>query len=142
MDNESTEFATDVPEPMEVEKRGYNPPPVTRVERPTPSPPAPNRERVRTMLTDNLAEWPAKLVEQGIEQGREQGREQERALLCRLAARKFDDDAGRRLAAVLAGADADRLAEVGDLIIECGTAAELFARLPGPSDAAADDGRS
>ena len=41
MDNESTEFATDVPEPMEVEKRGYNPPPVTRVERPTPSPPAP-----------------------------------------------------------------------------------------------------
>ena len=41
MDNESTEFATDVPESMEVEKRGYNPPPVARVERPTPSPPAP-----------------------------------------------------------------------------------------------------
>lgn len=41
MDNEPTEFATDVPEPMEVEKRGYNPPPVMKVERPTPSPPAP-----------------------------------------------------------------------------------------------------
>lgn len=39
MDNESTEFATS--EPIEVEKRGYNPPPVTKVERPTPSPPAP-----------------------------------------------------------------------------------------------------
>ena len=90
------------------------------------------------MLTDNLAEWPAKLVEQGIEQGREE----ERALLCRLAARKFDAGAGQRLAAVLAGADADRLAEVGDLIIECGTAAELFARIPGPTGAAADDGRS
>ena len=90
------------------------------------------------MLTDNLAEWPAKLVEQG----REQGREEERALLCRQTARKFDDAAGRRLATVLAGADADRLAEVGDLIIECGTAAELFARLPGPSGSAADDGRS
>ena len=99
------------------------------------------------MLTDNLAEWPAKLVEQGIEQGiergREEGREEERALLCRLAVRKFDAAAGPRLAAVLAGvADADRLAEVGDLIIECGTAAELFARLPSPAAAAADDGRS
>ena len=107
------------------------------------SDPPPRLEEVRTMLTDNLAEWPAKLVEQGIEQGIEQGREEERALLCRQAARKFDAGAGRRLAAALAGvADADRLAEVGDLIIECGTATELFARLPGPSDATADDGRS
>ena len=98
------------------------------------------------MLGDNLAEWPAKLVEQGheqgLEQGREQGREQglkqgleqgleqERALLCRLAARKFDDDAGRRLAEALAKVgDAKRLAEVGDWIIECGTAADLLDRV-------------
>ena len=32
--------------------------------------------------------------EQGLEQGLEQGRAEERALLCRLAARKFDADAG------------------------------------------------
>ena len=111
------------------------------------SDPPPRLEEMRTMLTDNLAEWPAKLVEQGLEQGREQGleqgREAERALLCRQAARKFDAASGKRLAAVLAGiADVDRLAEVGDLIIECGTAAELFARIAGPAGSAADDRRS
>ena len=73
-------------------------------------------------------------IERGIEQGRaqgiEQGRVEERALLCRLAARKFDADAGQQLAAALAEVtDPDRLAQVGDWIIECGTAAELFARL-------------
>ena len=63
-------------------------------------------------------------------EGREQGRAEGRALLCRLAARKFDDDAARRLAAVLAEVvDPERLAQVGDWIIECGTAAELFARV-------------
>ena len=76
--------------------------------------------------------------EQGLEQGREQGREQgleqgraeERALLCRLAARKFEAATGERLSAALAAVtDPDRLAEVGDWIIECGTATELFARL-------------
>ena len=114
----------------------------------------PRLEEVRTMLSETVREWTAEWVaegreqgleqgreqgleqgrEQGLEQGREQGLEQgraeERALLCRLAARKFDDDAARRLAAALAEvADANRLAEVGDWIIECGTEAELFARL-------------
>ena len=68
--------------------------------------------------------------EQGLEQGLEQGRAEERALLCRLAARKFDAATGERLSAALADVtDADRLAEVGDWIIECGTEVELFARL-------------
>ena len=92
------------------------------------SEPPPRLEEVRTMLSDNLAVWPAKLVEQGLEQGRRE----ERALLCRMAARKFDDAAAERLAAVLADVtDPDRLAEVGDRIIECETAADLFARIPG-----------
>ena len=114
----------------------------------------PRLEEVRTMLEETVREWTAEWVaegreqgleqgreqgleqgrEQGLEQGREQGLEQgraeERALLCRLAARKFDGAAARRLAAALAEVgDADRLAEVGDWIIECGTEAELFARL-------------
>ena len=54
----------------------------------------------------------------------------ERALLCRQAARKFADDTSERLAAALAGVtDPDRLALVGDWIIECATAAELVARV-------------
>ena len=72
--------------------------------------------------------------EQGIAQGREQGiaqgRAEERALLCRQAERKFDAATARRLAAALEDvADAGRLAEVGDWIIECGTAADLLARV-------------
>ncbi len=98
----------------------------------------PQLEEVETMLSENVREWTAGWVaegrEQGLEQGREQGRAEGRAegraLLCRQAARKFDADAARRLEAVLAEVtDPERLAEVGDWIIECGTAAELFARL-------------
>ena len=102
------------------------------------------------MLAEQVREWTEEWVEegreqgiaqgreQGIAQGREQGREQgiaqgraeERALLCRQAERKFDAATARRLAAALEDvADPGRLAEVGDWIIECGTAADLLARL-------------
>ena len=83
-----------------------------------------------------MREWTKDWVAQGREEGREEGRAQgieegrarERALLCRQAARKFGDDTSERLAAALAGVtDPDRLALVGDWIIECATAAELIA---------------
>ena len=92
------------------------------------------------MLAETVQEWAAPWVEkgreegleQGLEKGREEGLEQGRALLCRQAALKFDAVAGRRLAEALADVgDADRLADVGDWIIECPTLAELFARLAG-----------
>ena len=68
--------------------------------------------------------------EQGIAQGIAQGRAEERALLCRQAERKFDAATARRLAAALEDvAGAGRLAEVGDWIIECGTATDLLARV-------------
>ena len=102
------------------------------------------------MLAEQVREWTEEWVEegreqgiaqgiaqgreQGIAQGREQGiaqgRAEERALLCRLAERKFDATTARRLAVALGdAADADRLAQVGDWIIECGTAADLLARV-------------
>ena len=50
-------------------------------------------------------------------------------LSCRQAARKFAA-AAQRLTALLADvSDPDRLAEVGDLIVECETAADLLARV-------------
>ena len=99
----------------------------------TPSEPLPRLEEVRTMLAEQVREWTAEWVaegrEQGLEQGLEQGRAEERALLCRMAARKFDAATAQRLADVLADvADPDRLAQVGEWIIECGTEADLFAR--------------
>ena len=59
-------------------------------------------ETVREWTADWVAEGREQGLEQGREQGIEQGRAEERALLCRLAGGKFDDAAGRRLAAALA----------------------------------------
>ena len=115
----------------------------------------PRLEEVRTMLAEQVQEWTEEWVEEGRAQGREQGiaqgreqgiaqgreqgiaqgRAEERALLCRQAERKFDATTARRLAVALGdAADPDRLAQVGDWIIECGTAADLLARV-------LDDGR-
>ena len=102
----------------------------------------------QTMLEETVREWTREWLEQGraqgieqgraqgIEQGRvrgiEQGRHEERALLCRLAARKFDAGAADGLAAALTGVtDPDRLARVGDWIIECASASDLLARVHG-----------
>ena len=67
---------------------------------------------------------------EGLAQGREEAAARERAVLGRLAARKFDARTAERLAERLAGVDdPDRLAEAGDLIIECGDGADLLSRL-------------
>ena len=72
----------------------------------------------------------AECLDRGRAEGLEQGLEQERALLCRQAARKFDADAAKELAAALAEInDADYLAWVGEWIIECASAPDLLARV-------------
>ena len=63
---------------------------------------------------------------QGVSEGRRQG---ERALLRRQAARRFGVATGDALAALLANEeDVERLAEVGDLVIDCPSAEELLRR--------------
>ena len=104
-------------------------------------------------LVERVAEWPKQWLregreqgvaegreqgvaegrEQGVAEGREQGLtqgvDQQRALLCRQAAARFDADAGARLADLLAPiADPERLAEVGDWLVRCETAAAFFER--------------
>ena len=102
-----------------------------------------------TMLAERAKEWTEQWLregreqgleqglerglEQGLERGREQGlergRAEERALLCRLAARKFDTETAERLSGLLERlTDPERLAEVGDWIIECGTGTDLLDR--------------
>ena len=59
-----------------------------------------------------------------------EARADERALLCRQAGRKFGERAAERLSTVIDGVtDPERLAEVGDGVIDCGTEAEFLARL-------------
>ena len=95
------------------------------------------------LMEARTREWKAQVLEQGreqgIAQGREQGREQgiaqgraegERALLLRLAERRFGAETAARFSELLAEVDgAEDLIEVGDWIVECGTGAELLERL-------------
>ena len=81
------------------------------------------------MLAERAKEWTEQWLREGREQGREQGLKEERALLCRLAGRKFDAETAERLSGLLERlSDPERLAEVGDWIIECGTGAGLLDR--------------
>ncbi len=99
-------------------------------------------ERVGTVLGEREGTGPdhdpllrsqrRRVFERGHERGvAHGGRAAERALLRRQAARKFDCDTARQLAALLEQADADRLAQAGIWLLECETGAELLDRLSG-----------
>ena len=73
-------------------------------------------------------------IEQGIEQGMARGREQilieERALLRRMAERRFGSSIATGVAAMLADIDdGEGFAAVGDAIVDCTTGSELMQRL-------------
>ena len=67
---------------------------------------------------------------EGVELGRAEGIEHERVLLQRQAERKFGAETAGRLSALLAGiVDPERLAHIGDWIIDCTSGDELIRRL-------------
>ena len=93
------------------------------------------------MLAETVTQWRQEALDegrrQGIAEGKSEGRRQgvsegisqERALLRRLAARRFGVATGDALAALLANEEeAERLAEVGDLVVDCTSAEELLRR--------------
>ena len=91
-----------------------------------------------TLMEARLQEWHDNAIAQGVQQGLQRGvkqglqqgvRQGQADLLRRLAERRFDAETARRLSALLDGADADRLIEVGDWIVECGSGDELLERL-------------
>ena len=86
-------------------------------------------ERAKEWTEQWLREGREQGIELGLERGIKRGRAEERALLCRQAARKFDAETAERLSGLLERlTDPERLAEVGDWIIECGTGADLLDR--------------
>ena len=96
-------------------------------------PSRPQLEEVQTMLADRVKEWFDEAEEKGFKRGVVQGiegvRAEERALLCRMADRKFDAETARQLAEMLDRvADPDGLAEIAESIIECETGAGLLNR--------------
>ena len=84
-----------------------------------------------TMLEEAITEWrQAAIAEgrtQGIAEGRSQGMAEERALLRRQAARRFGADAGDALHALLGHEDdSERLATIGDLVVDAANGDELL----------------
>ena len=85
-----------------------------------------------TMLEHRMDEW----EQEWFRQGREAGLAEERALLRRWprqdggAARRYGADTAEALTGLLEGVDdADRLAEIGEMIVDCGTGSELLDRV-------------
>ena len=108
------------------------------VERLVPSgvelPPIRKLEDVSMTLVERAAEWSKEWLkeglEQGIEQGLGQGLDRERALLCRMTASRFGVATAERLAELLAPiTDAERLADIGDWLVQCDTDADFLARV-------------
>ena len=96
-------------------------------------PSIPRLEEVRMMLAERVKEWTEEWLregrEQGLEEGLEKGRAEERALLCRMAGRKFDAETAQGLSGLLDGlTDPGKLNEIGEWIIECDTGADLLER--------------
>ena len=92
----------------------------------TELPPVRTLEDARMTLVERVAEWPKQWLREGLEQGVEQ----QRAPLCRMAARRFGADTSTRLAELLAPiAEPERLAEVGDLLVSCGSGTEFLVRV-------------
>ena len=90
------------------------------------------------MLAETLDEWAEEKYQQGRVAGMERGMERghfkgrvegERALLIRLAQRRFGADIAEALSKLVGGVDdPDRLAEVGDMVVDCATGRELLDR--------------
>ena len=95
-----------------------------------------------TLMEARLQEWHENAIAQGVQQGIQQGVRQglrqglrqgvhqgQADLLRHLAERRFGAETARRLSALLDGADADRLTDVGDWIVECANGDELLDRV-------------
>ena len=103
------------------------------VERLVPSgvelPPIRKLEDVSMTLVERAAEWSKEWLKEGLEQGLER----ERALLCRMTASRFGAATAERLAELLAPiTDAERLADIGDWLVQCDTGADFLARVGAP----------
>ncbi len=81
-------------------------------------------------MAKGRAEGVAEGRAEGVAEGVAEGTERQRAMLCRLAERKFGPDTAAELARRLAGvADPDVLALVGERIIDCDTGGGLLERV-------------
>ena len=87
-------------------------------------------QQMKSLVLKSMEDYWQGLVDQEAARTLERARADERARLCRQAGRKFGGRAQDRLSAVIEGVtEPDRLAEVGDWVIDCDTEAEFLAHL-------------
>ena len=92
-------------------------------------------------LVERAAEWSREWRKEGLEQGLEQGLEHERALLCRMTAARFGVATAERLAELLAPiTDTERLAAVGDWLVQYDTGDDFLARVDAAPAGGSSDG--
>ena len=106
------------------------------VERLVPSgvelPPIRKLEDVSMTLVERAAEWSKEWLKEGLDR--------ERALLCRMTVSRFGVVTAERLAELLAPiTDAERLADIGDWLVQCDTSADFLARVGAPPAAGNSD---
>ena len=91
------------------------------------------KEEKRRMY-EEFEESKKRALREGFGQGRAEGRVQGRAegtatLVCRQAGRKFGRDTAKQLSTILDGiSDPDRIARIGEWVLDCEDGAELLAR--------------
>ena len=89
-------------------------------------------ERIDEYVEERHRQGLAQGVAQGVAQGLERELRRERAMLSRLAARKFGGETAARLEALLERIDdPERLMRIGEDVMDCATGAELLARVEG-----------
>ena len=80
-------------------------------------------------LAERVKKWGDELNQQWLEKGLEEGIERERALVRRLAVRRFGPGVVASLGPILDQlSDPDRIAAIADGVLECETADEFIAR--------------
>ena len=90
-------------------------------------------ERIRHPREGGGMSWQAaeaaeELRREGREQGLEQGLAEKRALVVRLAARRFGSGTAERLRRILAASGSELVDEAADAVVDCDTGDKLLAR--------------
>ena len=120
-----------------IDLRALDPSPALRTWNREEGPMSTLAERVKKWGDELNQQWLQKGIEQGIELGRREGAERvrheglerERALVRRLAVRRFGPGISTRLGPLLAElSDPDRIAAIADGVLECKTVDEFLAR--------------
>ncbi len=104
-----------------------------RIEQPTEA------EEMGQTYTEWVESHERRGLERGMERGMERGRTESRAMLVRLASRRFGAETAEKLAGLVRAMGAEQLARVGDAVVDCDTGDELLEAASNGASVTAND---